>query len=202
MRVIGITGGVGAGKSRVLEYIGEKYNCQVVIADKVAHMLEEPGEICYESLTALLGKSILSPDGSIDKAKMADRIFADKALLEKVNNIVHPAVKAYIVQLINDKRIENELDFVFVEAALLIETGYGEIVDEFWYIYSDVDVRRGRLKSSRAYSDEKINDIIHKQLSEEEFRRHCKVVIDNSRDFGAACSQIDEKLEEYLCQRQ
>lgn len=201
MRVIGITGGVGAGKSKVLEYLEEKYNCQVILADKVAHMLEEEGQKCYEELTALLGEEILSPDRSIDKQKMAGIIFADRDLLYKVNNIVHPAVKAFIVKTIEDKRVEGRLDFLFIEAALLIEDGYDVIVDELWYIHSDVDVRRDRLKSTRAYSDEKIDDIIQKQLSEEEFRKHCKVIIDNSGSFKTACKQIDEKMEEYLCQR-
>ena len=201
MRVIGITGGVGAGKSKVLEYLKEKYNCQVILADKVAHMLEEKGQKCYEELTALLGEEILAPDKSIDKQKMAGIIFADRDLLHKVNNIVHPAVKNYIVKTIEDKRIEGRLDFLFIEAALLIEDGYDVIVDELWYIHSDVDVRRDRLKSTRAYSDEKIDEIIQKQLSEEEFRKHCKVIIDNSGSFKAACKQIDEKMEEYLCQR-
>lgn len=202
MKVIGITGGVGAGKSRVLEYIERKYNCQVIMADRVAHQLEEPGEKCYEELTAMLGRGILNADGSIDRLKMAGMIFADSDLLKKVNNIVHPAVKEYILQKIQDERKENRLDFIFIEAALLIEAGYDEISDELWYIYSDVGIRRDRLRSSRAYSDEKIESIIQKQLSEEEFRRHCSVIIDNSGDFGAACRQIDEKLEEYLCQRQ
>lgn len=201
MRVIGITGGVGAGKSKALEYLEEKYNCQVILADKVAHMLEEKGQKCYEELISLLGEEILTPDKSIDKQKMAEIIFADTDLLYKVNNIVHPAVKAFIVKTIEDKRIEGRLDFLFIEAALLIEDGYDVIVDELWYIHSDVDVRRDRLKSTRAYSDEKIDEIIQKQLSEEEFRKHCKVIIDNSGSFKAACKQIDEKMEEYLCQR-
>ncbi|MDE6661740.1 MAG: dephospho-CoA kinase [Lachnospiraceae bacterium] len=201
MRVIGITGGVGAGKSKVLEYLEEKYNCQVILADKVAHMLEEKGQKCYEELTVLLGEEILAPDKSIDKQKMAAIIFADRDLLHKVNNIVHPAVKAFIVKTIEDKRTEGRLDFLFIEAALLIEGGYDVIVDELWYIHSDVDVRRDRLKSTRAYSDEKIDEIIQKQLSEEEFRKHCKVIIDNSGSFVTACKQIDEKMEEYLCQR-
>lgn len=201
MRVIGITGGVGAGKSKVLEYLEEKYNCQIILADKVAHMLEEKGQKCYEELTALLGEEILAPDKSIDKQKMARIIFADRDLLCKVNNIVHPAVKAFIVKTIEDKRIEGRLDFLFIEAALLIEDGYDAIVDELWYIHSDVDVRRERLKSTRAYSDEKIDKIIQKQLSEEEFRKHCKVIIDNSGSFATACKQIDKKMEEYLCQR-
>ena len=202
MRIIGITGGVGTGKSEILAYIEEHYNCQVILADKVAHQVEEPGQKCYEELVRLLGKYILNPDGTIDKVKMAEKIFADKNVLEKVNGIIHPAVKEYIVQEIEDKRAEGKLDFIFVEAALLIEDGYGQIVDELWYIYSEIDIRRNRLKKSRAYSDEKIDNILKGQLSDEEFRQHCRVVIDNNGTLADTCKQIDKKLEEYLCQRQ
>ncbi|MCH5250528.1 MAG: dephospho-CoA kinase [Lachnospiraceae bacterium] len=202
MKVIGITGGVGAGKSRILEYISSNYNCDIIMADKAAHMLEEPGRKCYDELTALLGDGILNDDRSINKAKMAEKIFTDKNLLEKVNDIVHPAVKEYVLEYIHERKKENKLDFLFIEAALLIEAGYTGIVDELWYIHTDIGIRRQRLKSSRAYTDEKIDSIIQKQLSEEEFRKHCSVIIDNSGDFESACKQIDRKLEEYLWQKQ
>ena len=73
MKVIGITGGVGAGKSQILEYLGKKKACRVIMADQVAHMLEEPGQVCYERITDLLGADILASDGRIDKGKMAGR---------------------------------------------------------------------------------------------------------------------------------
>ncbi|MCM1038685.1 MAG: dephospho-CoA kinase [Roseburia sp.] len=201
MKSIGITGGVGAGKSELLAYIKKKYNCYVILADEVAHRLEKPGEECYNKLTALLGKEILKTDGTIDKNRMAEKIFADKAILEQVNAIVHPAVKKYIVNEIAKEQEKARIDFLFVEAALLIEDGYEEILDELWYIHTDTGIRRERLKASRAYSDEKIDHILQGQLSEETFRTHCRVVIDNSSDFIHTCQQIDEKLEEYLCQR-
>lgn len=202
MRIIGITGGVGAGKSEILAYIEEHYNCRVILADKVAHQVEEPGQKCYDELVVLLGKYILNPDGTIDKVKMAEKIFADKNVLQKVNDIIHPAVKKYIMQEIEYRRTEGKLDFIFVEAALLIEDGYEQIVDELWYIYSEIDIRRSRLRKSRAYSDEKIDNILKGQLSDEEFRRHCKVIIDNNGNLSDTCKQIDKKLEEYLCQKQ
>ena len=201
MRVIGITGGVGAGKSEILAYIKEHYNCQIILADKVAHQVEEPGQKCHDELVALLGEDILNPDRTIQKAKMAEKIFADKDVLEKVNAIVHPAVKEFIVQEIADRKAEGKLDFLFIEAALLIEDGYGQIVDELWYIYTKTEIRRERLKASRAYSDEKKDQILQKQLTEEVFRQHCKVVIDNSGRLEDAHKQIDEKLGDYLCQR-
>ena len=202
MKVIGITGGVGAGKSEILAYLRERTNCRIIIADKVAHELEEQGGACYEQIVALLGSGIVAGDGRIDKAKMAARIFADKKVLQQINGIIHPAVKEYILSAIAEERQKGKLDYLFIEAALLIEDGYSEIVDEMWYIHADGPIRRDRLKASRGYSDEKIASIMREQLAEEEFYRHCSAVIDNSKSLESAYRQIDEKLGEVLCQKQ
>ena len=138
----------------------------------------------------MLGDSILCADGSIDKPKMAATIFADRTLLEGVNKIVHPAVKQYILQQIAYEKEKNEVDYFFIEAALLIEEHYDQIVDELWYIHSDVAVREKRLAENRNYSAQKTADIMKGQLSEEEFRKHCKVVIVNNGDLEETYQQI------------
>lgn len=201
MKVIGITGGVGAGKSELLSYVEKNYNCQVILADQVAHLLQRKGEVCYDALVEVLGRDCLNEDGSIDKKKMAERIFADPALLQKVNAIVHPAVKEWILLQIDAEKREGRLDFLFIEAALLIENGYENIADELWYIHADKKIRKERLQSSRAYSKQKIEQIMARQLSEDKFRSHCTVVIDNGGTLEAACNQIHEKLEDYLWQK-
>lgn len=201
MRTIGITGGVGTGKTELLAYIKSNYNCHVILADEAAHRIERPGEKAYDELVRLLGNGILNADGTINKPLMAEKIFQDKGILRQVNQIIHPRVKEYILQEIADKRAAGNIDFFFVEAALLIEDGYEEILDELWYIHTQTDIRRERLKKSRAYSDEKIERIIQGQLPEKEFRKHCKVIIENNESLSQAYKQIDKKLEEYLCQR-
>lgn len=198
MRVIGITGGVGAGKSALLKYIGENYKCRILLADEAAHKVKEPGQPCYNKLVALLSSDILNADGTIDKEKMAARIFRSEELLEKVNQIVHPAVKEMILKEIVESEKKGSFDFFFLEAALLIEGGYLNIVDEMWYIYAREEVRRKRLKAARNYSDEKIDAIIRAQLTEEGFRQNCMVTIDNSDELEKAYRQIDIKLGEYL----
>ncbi len=194
MRIIGITGGVGAGKSALLAYIKEHYSCRIILADLAAHEVEQPGEICYDELVELLGAGICDEQGYIDKGRMAERIFGDSELLQKVNAIVHPAVKRYIVREIEKEKEKGEVAFFFVEAALLIEERYDLICDELWYIYADVEVRKARLKASRGYTDAKTEAIMDKQLSEAEFRKHCKVVIDNSGTLESAFEQIDAAL--------
>ena len=122
--IIGITGGIGAGKSTVLGYIKDNYNCLVIFSDDVANDIKKKGYPAYDELVELLGEEVLSEDGEIDKLKMASAIFNNKNLLKKVNNILHPAVNAFIINIIEKERNAGAYDFVFVEAALLIENGY------------------------------------------------------------------------------
>lgn len=201
MKVIGITGGVGAGKSEILSYLKEHCNCRILMADRLAEELEQPGQDCYDQLLALLGREILQEDGRIDRKKMAARVFADKSLLEAVNAMIHPAVKQAILQIIRDEKEAARRDYLFIEAALLIEDGYAEIVDELWYIHTEEEVRRQRLKASRGYTDEKIDSILREQLSEEEFYGHCHYVIENSGSLERVYEQLDKKLGEELCQK-
>lgn len=198
MKVIGITGGVGSGKSALLSYVKNKYDCKVIFADEAAHQVKEPGQPCYEQLLELMGRDILNGDGTINKERMAAKIFGKKRLLEQVNAIIHPAVKQLILKEIAMAEAAGKPDFLFIEAALLIEDGYLEIVDEMWYIYAGEDVRRNRLVASRNYTEQKIDSIMESQLSEKEFRKRCSIVIDNSGSLDEAFQQIDRKLGEYL----
>lgn len=197
MKFIGITGGVGAGKSEILKYIKKHYKCEIYLADEVAHTVKEPGTACYERLVALLGKDILQPDGAIDKGRMAAKIFADPDLLEQVNRIVHPAVKEFLLEKLIAARFNPEIELFFVEAALLIEAGYSELVDEMWYVYASEEVRRARLRASRGYSDAKIDGIMDSQLTEDDFRAACDFVIDNSGALEDSIRRIKEKLEAF-----
>ena len=176
MKIIGVTGGVGAGKTKVLSYIGEHYKCRIVRADEVAHLLYEKGQECYNKVVALL----------------AELIFGNNALLEQVNAIVHPAVKNYILAQIAYEKERREVNYFFIEAALLIEEHYDKIVDELWYIHSDADIRKKRLAANRQYSAQKIEGIMKGQLGEEEFRRHCQRSILNNGNLEETYQQIKE----------
>ena len=194
MKIIGITGGVGAGKSTVLSYLEEAYGARIIQADQVANKIKEPGESCYGAIVQLLGPSVLLENGFIDRKRMGQLIFSDTSVLEKPNQILHPAVKAYIKNAIAAAEKENVPVFV-IEAALLIEDDYGAICDELWYIYTRESVRRERLKSSRGYTDEYITNIMKKQLSDETFRSACDFVIDNSESPAFTKEQIDKRMK-------
>lgn len=201
MRYIGITGGVGSGKSELLKFIGKHYQCEIYLADEVAHLLKEPGQECYEELVKLLGRQVLNPDGTIHKGRMAQKMYGDDTLLKQVNALIHPAVKRYLLQKMKEAADNPQLELFFVEAALLLEEGYQQILDELWYVYAKKEIRVQRLKEQRGYSEEKIYAIMEKQLPDEVFLKECDFVIDNSHTLTEAYAQIEKRLEAYTWRR-
>ena len=179
MKVLGITGGVGSGKSTVLEYLRESYGAYLIECDDVGRKLQEPGETCYRPMIELFGRQVVKEDNSIDRRAVAQMVFRDSRLREELNAIVHPAVKERVNQLITEHQ---DSPLIVVEAALLLDDHYDEICDEIWYIYADEDTRRRRLKDSRGYTDERITQMFRSQRADESFRALCALTIDNSSE--------------------
>ena len=196
MRFIGITGGVGAGQSAILSYLSEKKGTKVMLADEIAHKLMEPGNTCYHEICKQFREDdILAEDGSFDKGKLSSVIFSDEKKRTRLNEIVHPAVKKYVMHMFSEEKKKGELELLVLEAALLVEEEYDEICDELWYIYTKEEVRKVRLMESRGYSEEKVQQIFDSQLKESEYRKHCRVVIDNNGAYEKTFQQIDAALE-------
>ena len=206
MRFIGITGGVGAGKSAILSYLSEKPKTRVMLADEIAHDLMEPGTDCYRQIVErFAGEDIFGTHEGVeyvtdeesrpfDRGKLAQIIFSDPVKRDAMNGIVHPAVKEYVRKEYEKEKQLDELEWLVLEAALLIEEEYDEICDELWYIYTNEENRRKRLKASRGYSDAKIDSIFKSQLTEEEFRKSTQVAIDNNGDLAETIQQIEIAL--------
>lgn len=196
MRMIGITGGVGSGKSKVLSWLSEHCSGEFLEADRIAHSLMRRGGACYPAVLELFGEEVLGEDGELDRQKMGMRVFREPELRGRLNAVVHPAVKEFVCSRAEQARRKGEA-FLFLEAALLIEEKYDEICDELWYVYAEESVRRERLKKSRRYSDQKIDDIMSSQLPEEEFRRRCCFVLDNSGDFSRTIQHLEQRMKMY-----
>ena len=202
MKFIGITGGVGAGKSAVLDYLATKPGVRVMLADEIAHELMEPGTDCYEQIRKTFpNEDIYREDGHFDRMKLAKVIFSDEKKRVQMNEIVHPAVKRYVIAEADRGRQKGKPPLLVLEAALLIEEHYDEICDELWYIYTREDVREARLMESRGYSKEKVQQIFASQLKEAEYRRHCSIVIDNNAGLAEMQHQIDEAVETIVRKR-
>ncbi len=195
MKVLGITGGVGSGKSTVLGYLREAYGAYLIECDQVAKELQEPGEACYRPMIELFGKHIVNADNSINRKAVAQLVFRNFDLRRKLNAIVHPAVKDRVQTLIRE---HTDSPLIVIEAALLLDDHYDEICDEIWYIYANERVRRERLKISRGYTDERITEMIRSQRTDESFRRLTSLTIDNSSEnvqntFGQLDSALARK---------
>lgn len=194
MKVLGITGGIGAGKSAVLSCLARDFGAFVLEADKVGHRLMEPEGVCYEQVVSLFGKNVLKNDKTIDRRYISDIVFSREDMLQKLNGIIHPAVKEYIREQIKAKKKEGCPLFV-VEAALLLEADYQDICDAVWYVHADRDIRIRRLMENRGYTKEKSEEIMKSQLPEEYFRTHTDRTIDNSGELGSTCRQIEEGVK-------
>lgn len=179
MKILGITGGVGAGKSTVLSYLRDTYDAKLILCDEVGAKLQLPGGACYEPMRALLGDAFMNADGTWNRAALGAKLFADEEVRRGVNAIVHPAVKAEVRRLLGLYEAEG-VHLTVVEAALLLEDHYDEICDEIWYIRTNPEVRIARLMASRGYSRQKAEDIMSRQLSDEVFAQRCALTVDNS----------------------
>ena len=196
MKFIGITGGVGAGKSAILDFIREHYRAKVVLADDLAKELMEPGTACHKKLLeAFGGDGVFDETGVMDREKMAALLFTKPKKRQEMNAIVHPAVKEEILRQVAEEREKGELSYFFLEAALLIEEHYDAICDELWYIYTSEEKRRQRLEQNRGYSPERIERMMASQLPEQGFFEHCAVVIDNNGTPEEAIRQVTEILD-------
>ena len=188
MRVIGITGGVGSGKSEILRLLKEEFGAKLLMADDIAHEVMAPGGEASRRIEEAFGADYLKPDKSVDRQKMAELIFKDADALETMNSIVHPAVWRRIeegIQTASEK-------LVAVEAALFDEE------HNRWYVYTSKENRISRLMASRGYSRKKCMDIMGNQRSEEEFRAMADRIIDNNRTIEDVRQQIERILNEKM----
>ena len=193
MKIIGITGGVGSGKSEVLRYLGEKYGAVVCEADLVAKNLQKKGTICYNKIVEHFGEDILDENGRIDRPHLAQIVFKDDKELHVLNTIVHPAVKENIRRKIRQERKQGTELFI-LEAALLLEEHYEKFCDKVWYVHTDREIRISRLMENRGYSREKSESIISSQAPDEYFAKHADYIIRNNGDIKDTWLQVEEGI--------
>ena len=194
MKVIGITGGIGSGKSLVAKILVEKYGAYVLNTDRIAKEQMEVGGVSYHGVVEYFGKEILEQDGSINRKKLAEIVFHDKDKLKQLNALTHPQVLKEVLEELSSLRKEGKVPYVIIETALMIEAGFDYICDEVWYVYTPEEIRRERLKKERNYSDQKIDRIFEFQSKPEEFRKRFPKVIENVGDLKSLEQQVDQLL--------
>lgn len=194
MKVIGITGGIGSGKSLVADILKNKYHARVINTDRIAKEQMEIGGASYQNVVECFGTDILATDKSIDRKKLAAIVFEDKAKLNQLNQLTHPLVLMAVKEEIHHARVSKSVPYLIIETALMIESGFDFICDEVWYIYAPEGERRNWLIKERGYSQEKIDSIFHSQSKAETFRAKFPRVIENVGDIQMLESQIEKLL--------
>ncbi len=188
MRVIGLTGGVGSGKSLAAELLQEICGAELLITDELGHVVMESDAEVHGWMIDFFGDQIVREDGTIDRAAVAQVVFADEGARRALEGQIHPAVIRYIRDYIEGRR-ESEGTIV-LESAILFEAGCDSFCDCIVYIQVEEEIRRQRLVQSRGYSQEKITAILSGQMTEREFAAKCDVVIPNN----AGKEQLREHL--------
>lgn len=191
--VIGLIGGVGCGKSTVLDYLEKTYQAYIIEADKVAKEIMNPGNQVYNEIAKMFPEVIV--DGNIDSQRLAKIVFEEKEELKKLNAITHPGTVNEIIERITHA----QNDIVVVESAILLGSGVEDYCDELWFVYCDLETRIRRLMDSRGYSREKCISMMNNQPSDDEYNTCADEYIDNSASENKTREQIDIILGKVSC---
>jgi dephospho-CoA kinase len=186
--VVGLTGGIGSGKSTVSALLAAK-GAVVVDADAVVHELQRPGTAVFEAMVDRFGNGIVAADGSLDRSAVADIVFNDPDALADLNGIVHPAVGAEIVRRMDELSTTDAV--VVLDVPLMVESARGYPVAGLIVVDVDPDVAVRRLVEKRGMREDDARARIARQASREERRARADVVIENSGSLDDLAAQVD-----------
>lgn len=182
MKVIGVIGGIGSGKSEITNYISKNFRAYVIIADQIGHEVLKKDSIAFQAIVNHYGREILDTKGNINRKALGDIVFNDKNELNWLNNITHPLIYDKVIGKINEVKKSQLFDIIIFEAAIMVEANWLELVDFVWLVTCAEEIRIERLIKSRNLSENKIKNIISNQQNDNELKKIADLVIDNSND--------------------
>lgn len=178
MVVIGLTGGIGTGKSVVAGFLRE-LGAAHIDADRLGHEAYQPGTPGWREVVAVFGEQVLQPNGEVDRKKLGALVFNDPSQLARLNAILHPLIYQMAQQRIQQLQSQGH-HVIVLEAAVLIEAGWTPLVDEVWVTVADEAAVVRRVQERNGLPEEAIRARIRAQLPPEDRLRHATVVINNS----------------------
>jgi len=190
VKVIGLTGGIGAGKSTVSQYLAE-LGAVIIDADKVGHEAFKPDTEAWREVVQTFGKAVLTPAGEINRKKLGEIVFNNPEALSRLNQIMHPRMYEMVKEQIEEYR-QQGVKVVVLEAAVLIEAKWTPLVDELWVTVAPEAMVLERLKKQRGLDEERILARLHSQLSNEERAKYADVVISNDGDIDELKGKVKE----------
>lgn len=196
MKTIGITGGIGSGKSTVTEFLKGK-NYPVIDADMIAREIVEPGSEVLAQLVSHFGGSILNPDGTLNRKALADLAFANPSQKLMLDKITHGAILDMVSKRISALKNSMKASLLFVDAALLIESGLNRQMDEVWLVTAHEALRIKRVVARDRLDAERVKKRIRMQMSDEQKSRLAYRIIDNSGTKEELYQALEKILREY-----
>ncbi len=190
MLVIGLTGGIGTGKSEAARRL-VSLGAELIDADVVGHEAYAPYAEAWRRVVEAFGEGILGPNGEIDRRSLGAIVFSDPEQLARLNGIMHPLMARMVQEKIDGFR-EQGADVVVVEAALLFEAGWDSLVEEVWVTDAPEESVIGRLALRNGMSEEEARRRVSSQMGRTERLSRADIVIDNSADVAAMRKAIDE----------
>lgn len=195
MNIIGLTGGIASGKSTVSRIL-ERLGAVVIDADQLAREAVMPGVPAHRAIVDTFGGGVLLPDGTIDRKALGSIIFADFSARKRLEAIMHPAIRALAEQRLAELRRSGAPVAVYM-AALLVEAGATDRVDEVWVVYVDRETQVRRVMARDGLSRSEAEQRLAAQMSMEEKAARGQVVIDNN----GTPEELERRVEEIWAKR-
>lgn len=196
MKVIGLTGGTGSGKSVVSKWLGQQ-GAYIIDADKIAHDIIEKGKPAYQEIIDFFGKEILDEDGNIIRKKLGSIVFQNKEQLAFLNNCTHKYIREEIQKKIQQFQEVEGKKFIILDAPLLFEAELQKSCDEIWVVSADEEVRANRIVERDGLTYQQAKERIASQKSQKEYESFADFVIDNSLNLDYLLKQLKEKVSSF-----
>jgi dephospho-CoA kinase len=188
MKIIGLTGNIGCGKSTVARFLQE-LGAEHIDADKVGHDIYNPGTPGWQKTVKAFGRDILDSDGSINRQKLSQKVFNNPAAVARLNRILHPIIRREVEKRLEQARRRGK-EVAVVEAILLVEAGWMDMVDELWLVVAPHDLTLKRLKE-RGLPEQEALARMAAQTPPEKLKQHAGEVIQNDGDLAKLKSTVE-----------
>lgn len=192
MIVIGLTGGIASGKSTVAGFLQE-YGAEIIDADRLGHRVYEPGTAGFQKVVNAFGHDIVAKDGTIDRRVLGGKVFGAPDQMERLTDIVWPEIRKLASAEISELKKTHPDSVIVLEAAVLLEAGWQDLVDEIWVTTVKIATAAERLMARNGLSEEQAMSRIQSQMSTKERLEQADVKIDNSDTLDDLKRRVDRQ---------
>jgi dephospho-CoA kinase len=194
MLKIGLTGGIGSGKSTVAD-IFSSLGISIIDADLIAHQLTQPGNACFNEIKELFGENFIDSNGELNRKKIAETIFSNPSKKTDLENILHPRIKQRMLQAIEQTKAEH---YIILVIPLLLESNFTDLVDRIIVVDADDDIRIQRIQQRDHRSEEQIKDIINSQVDRNQRLQRADDILYNNGELGVLRDAVSLLHRQYI----